>query len=224
MTIEAVVFDFDGLIVDTESAWYDAWVAVYRNYGLELPQEVWMRCVGTSFDEFNPFTYLEEKIQKPIDREATQKFTEEQHALVMQDRDIRPGVEDYLRSAQSLGLKIGLASSSTRSWVTGFLERYGLLQYFSCIRTADDVSKVKPDPELYVQALACLGVAANQAVAFEDSAHGANAAIAAGLKCVIVPNALTASLTFPDYDLRLASMADRPLADVLAELSQKVAD
>jgi beta-phosphoglucomutase-like phosphatase (HAD superfamily) len=70
----------------------------------------------------------------------------------------RPGVEQYLRDASSLGLKIGLASSSTRAWVTGYLEQIGLLDYFQCIRTRDDVVKVKPDPALYEQALACLGV------------------------------------------------------------------
>ncbi|NHN29975.1 HAD family hydrolase [Paenibacillus agricola] len=218
MTIEAVVFDFDGLIVDTESAWYEALAEIFQEHGAVLPLEMWSRCVGASHDVFNPYDYLEQVLQKPIDLVAIKALTESKHSLIMQERTVRPGVEAYLQSAMEQGLKIGLASSSTRSWVEGYLQRFGLLHYFSCIRTADDVAKVKPDPELYLQAVAGLGVSPSKAVAFEDSPNGARAAMAAGLYCVIVPNSITATFSFDGYHMRMNSMADMELTEVVSAL------
>jgi HAD superfamily hydrolase (TIGR01509 family) len=212
--IKAVVFDFDGLIVDTESAWYDALAEIFRDHGVYLPLEKWAQCVGTSHDLFDPYDYLGELLGKPIDRVALQQLAASKHSVIMENRQIRPGVESYLQAAQQRGLKIGLASSSERSWVERFLRHYGLIHYFQCIRTADDVAQVKPNPELYLQATAGLGVSPVNAVAFEDSPNGAKAAKAAGLRCVIVPNPITATLTFGDYDLRLNSMADMEFAEV----------
>jgi putative hydrolase of the HAD superfamily len=218
MTIEAVVFDFDGLIVDTESAWFEALAEIFQEHGAVLPLEMWARCVGGSHDIFNPYDYLEQVLQKPLDLVAIKALSVSKHSLIMQERTVRPGVEAYLQSAMEQGLKIGLASSSTRSWVEGYLQRFGLLHYFSCIRTADDVTKVKPNPELYLQALAGLNVPASAAVAFEDSPNGARAAMAAGMFCVIVPNSITATLSFDGYHMRLNSMADKELTEVLSAL------
>jgi HAD superfamily hydrolase (TIGR01509 family) len=215
VAIEAIVFDFDGLIVDTESAWYDALAELFQDRGVYLPLEKWAQCVGTNHDAFDPYKYLEELVGRPVDRDALRELAASKHAAIMEQRPLRPGVEAYLQSARERGLKIGLASSSQRSWVDRFLRHYGLIHYFECIRTADDVSIVKPDPELYLQATAGLGVSPAKAVAFEDSPNGAQAAKAAGLRCVIVPNPITATLTFGDHDLRLNSMADRELAEVL---------
>jgi HAD superfamily hydrolase (TIGR01509 family) len=215
VAIEAVVFDFDGLIVDTESAWYDALAEIYRDHGVYLPLEKWGQCVGTSHDLFDPYDYLEELVGKPIDRIALKELAASKHSVIMKNRQIRPGVESYLQAAQQRGMKIGLASSSQRSWVERFLRHYGLIRYFECIRTGDDVAQVKPHPELYLLATAGLGVSPANAVAFEDSPNGAKAAKAAGLRCVIVPNPITATLTFGEHDLRLNSMADKELTEVL---------
>lgn len=218
MKIKAIVFDFDGLIIDTESAWFEVLAEIYQEHGAELPLEMWARCVGTDHEAFNPYDYLEQLLQKPIDRVSIKALSASKHARIMQGRTLRAGVEAYLQSAAGQGLKIGLASSSTRSWVERYLRQYGLLHYFACIRTSDDVAKVKPDPELYLQVLAGLNVPAPAAVAFEDSPNGARAAKAAGMYCVIVPNSITETLTFDDYDMRLSSMADKPLSEVLSAL------
>jgi HAD superfamily hydrolase (TIGR01509 family) len=214
VAIEAVVFDFDGLIVDTESAWYDALAELFREHGVYLPLEVWAQCVGTNHDAFDPYDYLEQLLGQPIDRAALKQLAASKHAAIMEQRPLRPGVESYLQAATEQGLKIGLASSSDRNWVERFLRHYDLIHYFECIRTADDVALVKPHPELYLQATAGLGVSPAKAVAFEDSPNGAKAAKAAGLRCVIVPNPITATLTFGEHDLRLNSMADKELAEV----------
>lgn len=220
--IRAVVFDFDGLIIDTESAWYEALSEICQEYKVTLPLEKWALCVGTSHDVFDPYHYLLEQMQEPIiDRTSLVAYAGEKHAQIMKNIGLRPGVVEYLQTAKEHGLKIGLASSSNRKWIDEYLSRFELQHYFSCIRTSDDVEKVKPDPELYIQALKGLGVSPSSAVAFEDSPNGARAARAAGMYCVIVPNPITATLSFDHVHLRLNSMADKGLIEVLSSLEKE---
>jgi HAD superfamily hydrolase (TIGR01509 family) len=217
--IKGIVFDFDGLILDTETPEYESFQAMYRDHGLELTLDIWGQCVGTDGSVFEPYQHLEMCLGKPFNREAARLLRRQRYTEKMQEASPRPGVISYLKEAQSLGLRIGLASSSAREWVTGYLQQYGLLDYFECIRTKEDVAKVKPDPALYVQCLACLGVQPADALAFEDSPNGSLAAKLAGMRCVIVPNDVTSSLDFGEHDLRLSSMNDMKLAEVLALVS-----
>lgn len=199
--IKAIIFDFDGTIIDTETAWYYAFREAYKEYNVELTLEQYSGCIGTSLHVFNPYEYLMTDLKLPIDKQAFRESVHLQHAALMQTEQVRSGVLDYLNSAQASGLKIGLASSSARAWIDKYLEQLGIAHYFECIQTADDVERVKPDPELYKQTLAGLGVEANEAVAIEDSPNGARAASAAGMMCIIVPNAITKSLAFDKSDL-----------------------
>ena len=117
-----------------------------------------------------------------------------------------------------MGITLGVASSSSRAWVEGHLERLGLLERFHAVRCADDVPQVKPDPALYRAVLDATGVRAADAVALEDSPNGVLAAKRAGLACVAVPNALTARLDLRHADLLLGSLAELPLAELLTRL------
>jgi HAD superfamily hydrolase (TIGR01509 family) len=217
--IQAVVFDCDGLIIDTETPWYRVMAELYEERGVELSLDVYSRVLGTSNDTFDLYAYLEELSGQPVDRQAAQQRMQRRLTELMQDEQVRPGVEDYLRQAKELGLRVGLASSSNREWVEKHLREHGLFDYFEVIRTSDDVKRVKPDPELYLSALEILGVAPEHAVAFEDSPNGTRAAKAAGMYCVTVPNTLTAQLPFDRYDAQIASMAEIPLAELLQQLT-----
>jgi putative hydrolase of the HAD superfamily len=130
---------------------------------------------------------------------------------------LREGVIEYLQSAQKLGFKIGLASSSSKKWVEEFLRQFDIRSYFEVIKTSDDVHLVKPDPELYIQAISSLGVEATEAIAFEDSKNGLIAALGAGMKCVIVPNPVTILLEFKGHSFRLESMGEMGLEQVLEQ-------
>ena len=218
--IKAIVFDFDGLILDTETPEFHSFQAMYRDYGVDLSIDVWGQCVGTDGSMFEPYHYLEQSLGRPIDRDAARRIRKERYAERMREEQPRPGVTDYLRHASRLDLKVGLASSSTRQWVTGYLQQYELLHEFNCIRTKDDVPKVKPDPALYLQVLEGLGVRPEEAIAFEDSPNGALAAKRAGMYCVIVPNSITRLLTFGDYDMCLDSMSEMPLDEVISRIEQ----
>jgi HAD superfamily hydrolase (TIGR01509 family) len=141
--------------------------------------------------------------------------------MLIQNVKERPGVVNYLKSAKKLGLKIGLASSAPYDWVMPNLEELNLVGYFDCIRTHEDVKNVKPDPELYLNVLDYFGVNSQNAIAFEDSPNGAKAATEAEMHTVIVPNELTKDLIFDNFTLRLNSMLELELEQLIEFLNSQ---
>jgi len=215
---DAVVFDFDGLILETEHPDFESWATLYRNHGEELSMQLWGNVIGRGHKFFDPFEELERRLGRSLaDREALLAERRRHHLEMVAGLEVLPGVTERIADARELGLKLGVASSSSRGWVTGHLERLGL-DGWECVRTRDDVVEAKPDPELYLSVCACLAVDPSRAVAFEDSANGIRAAKAAGLKCVAIPNAMTAGLDLDEADLRLDSLADLDLTAMLERL------
>jgi HAD superfamily hydrolase (TIGR01509 family) len=213
--IRAVVFDFDGTVFDSESHEFAVIGEIFREHGAELSLDVWSQCIGREAGFFDPLAHLEECIGRPVDRDALRELRHRRFHERIAHHGPMEGVVDALDAADEHGLRIGLASSSTRWWVRGQLERLGLLERFGAIRTAEDVERVKPEPDLYLAVCDALGVRPDEAIAFEDSPNGALAARRAGLRCVIVPNSVTATLSFGDADLRAASMREVRMADLI---------
>lgn len=217
--IRAVIFDFDGTILDTESPDYHSWREVYDEHGCPFPRSTWASGIGTMGSRFDAHAHLEAFIGRSLDREAIRLRRRHRNLELIDAEPVRPGVVEYLTGAVRIGLRIGLASSSPRAWVEGHLDRLGLLHHFECLRCSEDVRQVKPDPELYQTAVAALGVRPEQALAIEDSHHGMLAARAAGLACVIVPNEMTREHRFDQADLVLGSLADLPIDRLLRRLA-----
>ena len=215
--IRALVFDFDGLILDTEEPVYRSWLEVYREHGEELPFERWVEIVGSTTATFHPQHHLEERIGRSLHQEELDRRVERRTELVLAKR-VLPGVVEHVDAARRSGIHLGVASSSTADWVKGHLGRLGILGRFECIRCRDDVARAKPAPDLYVAVLECLGVPASEAVAIEDSPNGILAARQAGMRCVAVPNSITANLDLSGADVVLASLADVTPAALLARL------
>jgi HAD superfamily hydrolase (TIGR01509 family) len=218
--IRAVVFDFDGLILDTEVPEFQAWQEIYGVHGCELPLAVWATGIGTSSDVFNPYAYLEAQLGQAVDREAIQLQRRQRYRELCKGQAVLPGIREYIAEAKRLGLRLGVASSSSREWVVGNLTELGLSPYFDCIRCSDDVPRVKPDPALYQCVIDTLGVLPHEAVALEDSPNGIAAAKRAGLFCVAVPNLLTCQLALEQADLQLRSLAELPLQQLLEHLQR----
>jgi HAD superfamily hydrolase (TIGR01509 family) len=217
--IKALIFDFDGLILDTEVPEYQSWAELYQAYGSDLPLEKWAECIGSA-DAFNPYEYLEEQLGRPVDRAAVRIQRRARFADLMADQTILPGVQDYITAAKQLGLKLGVASSSPREWVVGHLSNFGLATHFDAIACGDEVQATKPDPALYLAVLQALEVQAHEAIALEDSPNGILAAKRAGLFCVAIPNALTRQLSLSRADLQMHSLVDFPLAQLLQHPGQ----
>ena len=213
--IQALIFDFDGLLVDTETPAFESWRALYAEYGHELTFELWQGALGTSHG-FDALAHLAALAAQPIDQPAllTRRMAAKQALSAKQP--LLPGAREILGQADAIGLPCAVASSSSRDWVLGWLRHHGIEAAFACIRTADDVARTKPAPDLFLSAAACLGVPPVSCLVFEDSPNGLLAARAAGMRCVAVPGAITRQLTLPSADLLIASLDALPLADILA--------
>jgi HAD superfamily hydrolase (TIGR01509 family) len=216
-----LVFDFDGLILDTEGPEYQSWLEIYGDHACELPLSVWSACIGTAMDVFNPYDYLESQYGKAVDREAVRAKHKARCAELLEGQLVLPGVREYVLDAKRLGIKLGVASSSSRWWVAGHLERLGLMEYFDCVRTRDDVTHSKPEPDLFLSAAECLGLRPEEAIAIEDSPNGVTAAKRAGLFCVAVPNLVTRELPLEHADLVLTSLAELPLEQLLLLVEER---
>ncbi len=218
MSFRALIFDFDGLILDTEGPVYRSWLEVYEAHGEALPFERWVQIVGSTTAAFHPQHHLEERLGRALSQEVLDARIGRRTEMILAE-PLLPGIVQHVDAARSLGLKLGVASSSTRDWVSGHLERLGILDRFDCIRCRNDVTHAKPEPDLYLAVLDCLGVKSTEALAIEDSPNGVIAAKRAGLRCVAIPNLITARLDLSQADLLLQSLADVTLPDLLERMS-----
>ena len=219
MAIGGLLFDFDGLLIDTETPSRRAYEELYREHGHELPLDMWATLVGTIGAEFDPDAHLEELVGRPLDREQLTARRRERELALCDLEDLRPGIEEYLAEAEQLGLKTAIVSSSTREWIARHLERLGRVNGWGAIVAADgDVTRAKPEPTLYLEALDILGLQPNEAIAFEDSLNGIRAAKGAGLFVVAVPNPITETFALDEADLLLDSLEELPLDQLIARV------
>jgi HAD superfamily hydrolase (TIGR01509 family) len=213
--IKALLFDFDGTLIDTESIDLRSWREIFDRHGVELPEERFALRIGTigGPDELDELDAL---LDEPCDREAVRTARQARELELLALEPLRPGIESYLDDAHRLGLSVAIVSSSSRRWIAEGLERLGRTDRWTCIVAADgDRERAKPAPTLYVEALDALGVEPHDAVAFEDSPNGVAAAKAAGIFCVAVPNPVTARLDLSSADLVLESFEDLTLEELL---------
>jgi HAD superfamily hydrolase (TIGR01509 family) len=220
VAVRALLFDFDGTLVDTESVDLRSWQEVFAAHGVEVPFERFALRIGTlnGPDELDELDAL---LGSPCDREAVEAERRRRELELLAAEPLRAGVGGYLATARELGLRLGIVSSSPRTWVESGLERLGIADGWSVVACADgDRARCKPSPVLYLEALAALGVPDDEALAFEDSPNGVAAARAAGIFCVAVPNAVTRALDLSGADLLVESLDDLPLDRLLATIAR----
>jgi HAD superfamily hydrolase (TIGR01509 family) len=219
--MKALIFDFDGTIIDTEMPDYLAWQEVYQYFGHQLPLEKWASIVGgSSASNFDPYTYLETLVGNSIDHENLWIKKRQRVAGLIEKAPILPGIIDMLKAAKKLDMGLAIASSSSYSWVSGNLHRIGLFDYFDVICTSDDVVNTKPDPSLFLLAAKKLNVDPSEAIVFEDSPNGVLAANTAGIVVVAIPNPLTAKLDLSHADYQVSSLDKLPLKELLGKIEK----
>ncbi len=220
--MRGLIFDFDGLILDTEMPDFISWQGVYQKHGAELPLENWATIVGGKAEsDFDPYDYLETLIDRQVDREAIWIKRRKDYIEHLESQPILPGVESYLADAKKLGLKLGVASSSPENWVIGHLTRLGLVEKFDAICTADDVENTKPDPTLFLLTAEKMNATPDEVIVFEDSPNGVLGAKRAGMFVVAVPNLLTAQLDLSYADLILGSLEEFSLEELINKVKDK---
>jgi HAD superfamily hydrolase (TIGR01509 family) len=219
--IAAIVFDFDGLILDTEISALQSWEEIFQEYNHHLPLEKWALAIGTGTEAFDPHAYLESLVGSEIPREPISERRLLRHLELIKTQSALPGVEDYIADAKALGIKIAVASSSPRRWVIDHLTRLGLQDKFDAMKFGDEVTHKKPHPELYLSAIELLGVRPEQAIALEDSPNGVRAAQNAGIFCIAVPNPVTGQLPLDHADMKLTSLASLPLEQLIKDVESR---
>lgn len=202
--IRAFVFDFDGLIIDTETPIVDAWVEVHQRAGVPYSRAHALSVVGHADLTFDPWIAF----GPSADRAALERQHRDLRRERLHAQPILPGVLELITAARAHNVRLGIASNSPHSWVDYHLKRIGLFDYFDIVRCRDDVSRGKPEPEVYLAALSHLGAAPHESVAFEDSPPGSEAARRAGLFVVVAPNPSTHHHEFPHASLQVTSLAE----------------
>ena len=205
----ALVLDFDGLILDTESCTYDAVVDIFRDHGLELDLARWQAILGTA-DRPHWTVWLAEELGRPVDRVTLVARREKARMAALVTLPPCAGVEDLLAAAADAGVPCAVASSSSAEWVVPHLERLGLRDRFAAVVTSDDVGgdprRTKPAPDLFLAAAVAVGQPPARCVVLEDSPNGVKAGKAAGMAVVAVPGPMTAGLDFAGADLVVPSL------------------
>ena len=209
--IRALVFDFDGLILDTETSLIDAIAEIHRRAGLPFSRRLAHESVGRMELHYDPWMAF----GPAADRAALDVELRRVNAEILAGQPVLPGVTDHLKQAKARGLRIGLASNSDHAHVEGHLRRLGLLDHFEYLRCIEDVPVGKPEPDLYLAVLEEFKLTGREAIAFEDSEHGVQAAKSAGMWCVAVPGPSSLRHNFTRADLQLPSLAHGPLAELL---------
>lgn len=214
--IAALVFDFDGTVLETESVEFSAWVEIYATFGASLGRHEWSACIGRR-GGFDPYAVLAGRatMSLPTDEEL-RAMKCSRVAELLEPVGPQPGVVDWIEQARRLGVPVGLASSSPREWVDCHLQRLGLQAHFDVLACWDGSLRAKPEPDTYLAACIALDADPGSSVAVEDSPNGLTAAARAGLFCVAVPNDMTRHLALDVADLVVDSLVGLPLEHVVA--------
>ena len=217
MPITTFIFDFDGTIIDTESQDFVVVQAMWQHFGQTLTLEEWRNGLGT-VGGFDPYAALERRLGQSIDREHWRAHN---HALFLENcarESLRPGVAALFEYALAHNITLSVGSSADRAWVTRWLTQHGLIDLFRAVVTRDDVSQVKPSPEIFLKAAQHTASDPRHCGVFEDSAHGATAAAHANMRCVAVPIPALVDAWMPPVSVRLRTLADLTPAELVAQL------
>lgn len=191
---QAIILDFDGLMVDTEWAIYTSWQRVYAGEGHELPLTLFNQCLGSGYEHWDPAKYLESLTGKSYNWEEITLKRQQELEEELTAAGLLAGIKDLIFQCQTNNIPLGVASSSSRRWVQGWLEQLGIYSFFSAVVCRTDGFPVKPAPDLFLETARQLNTSPQHCLVFEDSLNGVTAAHNAGMRCIAIPNRVTSSV------------------------------
>ncbi|MDQ8190779.1 HAD family hydrolase [Roseibacillus persicicus] len=199
MLPEAIFFDFDGTLMDTEWAIYSAWLRTFRDEGQELPIEVYVQCIGSDFDTWSPKLHLEELTGRSFDWEEMDASRQIEIEAELATQGAVEGARELLESLQGK-TRLAVVSSSSHGWVDGWLGRLGLAEFFENTTCRGDAPRIKPAPDLYQACSETLAVPPSGCLVIEDSLNGVRSAKTAGMTAFAIPNRITTVSDFAEAD------------------------
>ncbi len=203
-----IIFDFDGVLVDTEWAIFSSWVDLYHREGCELSLEEYSPCLGAGYTRWNPANHLERITGKSFDWEQENTLRQASIERQLMCSGLMPGARELLEWCRASAIRLTVASSSSRHWVVGWLNRLDAMHYFPEIFCRTDGYAVKPNPALFLAARDFLSLPNEDCLVVEDSTNGLLAARAAGIKSVAIPCCLTRDLDLSAADMHMESLGE----------------
>lgn len=209
MKLNTVIFDMDGLLIDSEPLWACAAEELFAGYGIKLTDEQYAKTTGMRTKEFLHYWFNHFGINESTLLQAEETIVKRVVELVKQKGKPMPGVAYIFDFFKTRGFKAGLATSSGMALVDVVVDMLNIQQYLSAVSSAEGLSNGKPHPEVYLNCAKTLASEPRQCICFEDSLNGMIAAKAAGMKCVVIPATITRSKTIWDVaDMKLNSLPD----------------
>jgi HAD superfamily hydrolase (TIGR01509 family) len=208
--LDALVFDFDGLIVNTELPGFVSWSELYQRFGATLTMDDWRHATGY-VNAFDPGVHLENLLGRKLNWAELMPGREARNWELTLQAFTLPGIERLITMAKKANLPVAVASNSDYGWVDGGLNRLGLRHWIDAVVTRDMVVNPKPAPDVYLKAAQTIGVAPERTVALEDSEPGYRAAKNAGMKAVVIPNEFSIRQDLSAADLIVRSAEDLDL-------------
>ncbi|MDP0491514.1 MAG: HAD family phosphatase [Verrucomicrobiota bacterium JB023] len=199
MKFEAILFDFDGTLMDTEWAIYQAWLRTFQAHGHDLPVEVYVQCIGSDFATWSPKTHLEDLTGTSFDWHDLDTGRQREIEADLADQGAMPGAEAVLAQLAPV-TRLAVVSSSSHQWVDGWLQRHSLESFFETTVCRGDAPRIKPAPDLYLEAARQLELDPASCLVIEDSFNGMKAAHAAGMDCWVIPNRITKVSDFSEAE------------------------
>ncbi len=208
-----LIFDFDGVLVDTEWAIFRSWQRLYEREGQQIDIATYAPCLGAGYSHWDPAAHLEKLTGRHYDWERETPARQAEIEAELAHMGLMPGAMELLDWCAEQGIAMTVASSSSRRWVQGWLERLGIFARFVGTFCRTDGYPVKPEPALFLAARDCLGLPATDCLIIEDSENGTISAQRAGIPCVAIPNRMTAA-----SDFSRATRCEASLVALLASL------
>ncbi|MFZ5939794.1 MAG: hexitol phosphatase HxpB [Bacteroidota bacterium] len=207
--IRAVIFDMDGLLIDSEPFWQKAEKEIFRELGIDLTEEMMVATMGLRTDELIRYWYHYHPWEKPGLREIADRFTRTMIDFFVREGKLMEGVHHALEFFSDRGLPLALASSSDMELIRAFLDKFGLEKMFSIVYSAEFEKYGKPHPAVYMETAKRMAVEPVNCLAIEDSFHGMIAAKAARMKVIVIPETKDRmNPRFGAADIRLGSLND----------------